>query len=94
MEPSLSNLKERLAVMQYGIAADKASLDKNDDKTNEITRAHRNSSLAAYNSLMNDYIAMLQRYEGLARSTNAQVASYNSQVGAQAGQLPGYRTKW
>ena len=103
LEPSLTNLKERLAVLQYSIAADKASLDKSeaeanvaksDDKTIEITRAHRNSSLAAYNSLMNDYIAMLQRYEGLAQSTNAQIASYNSQVKSQSGQLPVYRTKW
>ena len=103
MEASLTNLKERLAVLQYGIEADKASLDKreamanvakNDDKTNESTRAHRNSSLAAYNSMINDYIAMLQRYEVLAQSTNAQIASYNSQVRSQSGQLPGYRTKW
>jgi CheY-like chemotaxis protein len=103
MEPSLTNLKERLAVLQYGIAADKASLDKreaganvgkSDDKTNESTRAHRNASLAAYNSLTSDYIAMLQRYESLAQATNAQIASYNSQVGSQADRLPGYRTKW
>jgi CheY-like chemotaxis protein len=87
MEAALDNLKERLAVLQYAIAADKTS-------TKESTRAHANSSLAAYNSLTNDYIAMLRRYEALADSTNAQIAGYNSRVGSQSGQLPGYRTKW
>jgi CheY-like chemotaxis protein len=103
MEAALENLKERLAALQYAIEADKTSLDKKQGEaiasvknagTKESTRAHSNSSLAAYNSLINDYIAMLRRYKALAESTNAQIASYNSRVGSQSGQLPGYRTKW
>jgi hypothetical protein len=87
MEAALDNLKQRLAALQYAIAADKAS-------TKESARAHANASLAAYNSLTNDYIAMLRRYDALADSTNAQIAGYNSRVGSQSGQLPAYRTKW
>lgn len=95
MEPALANLKERLAVLQYAIA-DGASPDRTkgvaDVATNDA-KPH-DSSLVAYNSLTRDYVAMVQRYKGLAQSTNAQIASYNSLVTSQLDRLPSYRTKW
>ena len=95
MEPALANLKERLAMLQYAIA-DKASAERTKGAANVATNDAKphDSSLAAYNSLTRDYVAMVQRYKDLAQSTNAQIASYNSLVTSQSDRLPSYRTKW
>ena len=83
-------------MLQYAIGADKASPDRAKGGTNVAANDAklRDSSLATYNSLIKDYIAMVERYKGLAQSTNGQIASYNSLVTSQSDRLPSYRIKW